>query len=85
VECDASLRAVGTDNVYAVGDVARWPHPRYGMMRAEHWISFAEQARVVAAGITEELRVVLMRCLTCGRTSSGCARKSPGRSRPTTR
>jgi NADPH-dependent 2,4-dienoyl-CoA reductase/sulfur reductase-like enzyme len=57
VECDASLRAVGARNVYAVGDVARWPHPRYGMMRAEHWASVAEQAAVVAAAITGEPRV----------------------------
>lgn len=57
VHCDASLRAVGTEGVYAVGDVARWPHPRYGMMRAEHWTSVAEQAVVVAAGIMGEFRV----------------------------
>lgn len=57
VECDASLRAIGASNVYAVGDVARWPHPRYGMMRAEHWTSVAEQAAVVAAAITGEVRV----------------------------
>jgi NADPH-dependent 2,4-dienoyl-CoA reductase/sulfur reductase-like enzyme len=57
VQCDASLRAVGADSVYAVGDVARWPHPRYGAMRAEHWTSVAEQAAVVAAGIAGESRV----------------------------
>ncbi|GGO80007.1 NAD(P)/FAD-dependent oxidoreductase [Nonomuraea cavernae] len=53
VGCDATLRATGTDDVYAVGDVARWHSTRYGgALRLEHWTSAGEQAMAVAATVT---------------------------------
>ncbi|MGH3928975.1 MAG: NAD(P)/FAD-dependent oxidoreductase [Pseudonocardiaceae bacterium] len=51
--CDATGLVVGTGNVYAVGDVAAWPHPIFGdSPRIEHWTSATEQAMVVAQRIT---------------------------------
>ncbi len=51
--CDACLRVPGTDTVYAVGDVARWPSARYrGPLRLEHWTNAGEAALAVAAAIT---------------------------------
>jgi len=52
VVCDARLRAFGHDNIYAIGDVARWPHPLLGQsVRIEHWTNAVEHADVAAAGI----------------------------------
>ncbi|BCY09717.1 NAD(P)/FAD-dependent oxidoreductase [Actinoplanes sp. L3-i22] len=52
VVTDRFLRAVGADDVYAVGDVARWPHSGRGVeVRAEHWTNAGDQARYVAAAI----------------------------------
>jgi 3-phenylpropionate/trans-cinnamate dioxygenase ferredoxin reductase subunit len=49
---DPFLRAVGAADVYAIGDVARWPHPGRGAeIRAEHWTNASDQARFVAAAI----------------------------------
>jgi NADPH-dependent 2,4-dienoyl-CoA reductase/sulfur reductase-like enzyme len=51
--CDASLRVCGTDSLYAVGDIARWPSSRYtGPMRLEHWTNAGETALAVAAALT---------------------------------
>ncbi|MGH3915580.1 MAG: NAD(P)/FAD-dependent oxidoreductase [Pseudonocardiaceae bacterium] len=51
--CDATGLVVGTGNIYAVGDVAAWPHPLFGdSPRIEHWTSATEQAMVVAQRIT---------------------------------
>ena len=51
--CDAWLRVRGTDSVYAVGDVARWPSARYdGPVRREHWTNAGEAALAVAAALT---------------------------------
>ncbi len=53
VVCDELLRAIGVDDVFAVGDVARWHHPRYGeQVRLEHWSASGDQARCVAATLT---------------------------------
>ncbi|GAA1403486.1 FAD-dependent oxidoreductase [Pseudonocardia kongjuensis] len=50
--CDASGRVAGGTGVHAVGDVARWWHPRRGEhLRLEHWTSAGEQAGVVAHSI----------------------------------
>jgi NADPH-dependent 2,4-dienoyl-CoA reductase/sulfur reductase-like enzyme len=50
--CDATGVVEGTGNVYAVGDVAAWRHPRVGdRPRIEHWTSATEQAAVVAQRI----------------------------------
>jgi 3-phenylpropionate/trans-cinnamate dioxygenase ferredoxin reductase subunit len=53
VVCDEFLRATGAEDVYAVGDVARWFNPLYGeAMRTEHWTTAGEQANAVASTIT---------------------------------
>jgi NADPH-dependent 2,4-dienoyl-CoA reductase/sulfur reductase-like enzyme len=53
VLCDAHLRAVGHEAVFAVGDVARWPNPALGeTVRVEHWTNANEHADVVASAIT---------------------------------
>jgi phthalate 3,4-dioxygenase ferredoxin reductase subunit len=52
VKCDAYLAAAGAAHVFAVGDVARWPHPQLAaLVRAEHWTNAADQARCVARNI----------------------------------
>ena len=52
VACDANLAAVGAERVFAVGDVARWPHPELSArVRSEHWTNAADQARCVARNI----------------------------------
>jgi len=49
---DGFLRALGADDVYAIGDVARWPHAGRGVeVRAEHWTNASDQARYVATAI----------------------------------
>ena len=58
VVCDGHLAAVGAEGVYAVGDLARWRHPRYGEdVRVEHWTNAVETASVVAANLTGEATV----------------------------
>ncbi|MGH4016832.1 MAG: NAD(P)/FAD-dependent oxidoreductase [Pseudonocardiaceae bacterium] len=50
--CDSTGLVLGTGNVYAVGDIAAWPHPTVGdRPRIEHWTSATEQAMVVAQRI----------------------------------
>ena len=52
VVCDQHSRALGAPHVHAVGDVARWFHPRHGrVVRAEHWTNAVEQASCVAYNI----------------------------------
>jgi NADPH-dependent 2,4-dienoyl-CoA reductase/sulfur reductase-like enzyme len=49
VACDSYCLALGSGgSVAAVGDVARWEHPRYGSVRVEHWTNAGEQAAHVA-------------------------------------
>ena len=51
---DGRLRAVGAEDIYAIGDVSRWPHPGRGVpVRAEHWTNASDQARFVAAAIAQ--------------------------------
>jgi NADPH-dependent 2,4-dienoyl-CoA reductase/sulfur reductase-like enzyme len=53
VVCDERLAARGAEGVWAVGDVARWHHPRYGVdIRVEHWTNAVDSASVVAANLT---------------------------------
>jgi NADPH-dependent 2,4-dienoyl-CoA reductase/sulfur reductase-like enzyme len=54
VRCDATLRAAPL--VYACGDVARWRHPIFGEIRAEHWTTAIDQARVAGANLAADLR-----------------------------
>lgn len=52
IACDGHLLAA--PDVYAVGDVARWPHPLAGRpVRIEHWTNATEQAAHVARRITD--------------------------------
>lgn len=52
IRCDSALRADGVSGVWAVGDAAEWPNPRYGVRhRVEHWTTAREQAAHVAASI----------------------------------
>jgi phthalate 3,4-dioxygenase ferredoxin reductase subunit len=49
VVCDRYCRAVDSERVWAVGDVARWQDPRYpAEVRVEHWTNAVEQAAAVA-------------------------------------
>ncbi len=51
---DGHLRAIGAEGVYAIGDVARWPHAGRGTdIRAEHWTNASDQARYVAMALTQ--------------------------------
>lgn len=50
--CDEHCRAVGAEEVYGVGDIARWHHRRHGQrVRVEHWTNAVEQAACVAHNI----------------------------------
>jgi NADPH-dependent 2,4-dienoyl-CoA reductase/sulfur reductase-like enzyme len=52
VVCDEFCRAIDHPDVYAVGDVARWWHPRHGEdIRVEHWTNAAEQSVCVAHNV----------------------------------
>jgi 3-phenylpropionate/trans-cinnamate dioxygenase ferredoxin reductase subunit len=52
LRCDERLRVHGAEDVYAAGDVARWPHGLYeGDVRIEHWTNASEHAAIVAASI----------------------------------
>ena len=52
VVCDGTLAAVGADDVWAAGDVARWFHPTYGeTVRFEHWTVAADHGRAVAENV----------------------------------
>ncbi len=55
VVCDQYCRAVGASGIFAVGDVARWYHPRHGChVRVEHWTNAVEQASCVAHNLTHD-------------------------------
>lgn len=52
VVCDRYCRAVDSERVWAVGDVARWQDPRFpAEVRLEHWTNAVEQAAAVAHNI----------------------------------
>jgi len=54
VVCDAYSKAA--KGVYACGDVARWMHPEFGSMRAQHWSNAAEQGIAAATNLYLELQ-----------------------------
>lgn len=57
--CDQHCRAVETEHVFAVGDVARWFHPGLGRdVRIEHWTNAVDQALCVGHNLAhpEDLR-----------------------------
>ena len=56
IVCDENLAVVGLPNVWAAGDVVRWPHPRYGDIRIEHWTNAVEQGQHVAAAIMGDVK-----------------------------
>ncbi|MCX2933711.1 FAD-dependent oxidoreductase [Mycobacterium sp. CVI_P3] len=52
VVCDEFCRAADHSEIFAVGDVARWYHPRHREdVRVEHWTNASEQAACVAHNI----------------------------------
>jgi len=54
VLCDPGCRVLGWPDIYAVGDVARWAHPRHGrQIRIEHWTNAVEQAEHVARTVLD--------------------------------
>lgn len=58
VLCDSALRVVGTHRVVAVGDVARFPLPRFGITRrVEHWHIPGESARHATKTLIGDLRL----------------------------
>ncbi len=51
VLCDAFCQT-SVPGVYAAGDLANWPHPRYGgRIRLEHWTNAGEQAAAAARNL----------------------------------
>ena len=56
VLCDERLAVVGLPNAWAAGDVARWPHQRYGDVRIEHWTNAVEQGQHVAGCILGDVK-----------------------------
>ncbi len=51
IEVDDRLRAIGLDGVWACGDVARFPHPRYGRVVVPHWDNARAGGRQVAESV----------------------------------
>ncbi len=59
VLCDQYCRALDAPEIFAVGDVARWLHPRHReYVRVEHWTNAVEQGVCAAHNIAhpEDLR-----------------------------
>lgn len=52
IVCDDTLNA-GVPQVYAAGDVARWPNPQFDgeEMRVEHWTNASEQGLIAAKNL----------------------------------
>lgn len=50
--CDEYLRVAGGQDIFAVGDVSRWPDPvTQELVRVEHWTNAIDQAICVARNI----------------------------------
>lgn len=54
---DQHLRVIGADNVVAVGDIARYPDPRWatGARRVEHWATPGDTAKTAARSLIAHL------------------------------
>lgn len=51
METDETLAVRGMDGVWACGDVARFPHPRHGMLAIPHWDHARASGAHVAASV----------------------------------
>lgn len=51
LDTDERLRVAGVPGTWACGDVARFPHPRFGMLRVPHWDHARASGEHVAAAI----------------------------------
>lgn len=51
ISCDEFGRALGVENVYSVGDAARWTGPSGEGVRFEHWTLAVEQGHAVGSTI----------------------------------
>lgn len=61
VVCDAYGAADPSGTVFAVGDVSRWWHPRFGeSLRVEHWSHAVEQSHAVAHNLLERESMPLL-------------------------
>lgn len=58
VVCSATCEVVGATDVFAAGDVARWPHALLDgrLARVEHWSNAAEQGAAVADNLMSARR-----------------------------
>ncbi|UGS37395.1 NAD(P)/FAD-dependent oxidoreductase [Capillimicrobium parvum] len=55
VRCDASLRVIGAEGLWAAGDMCEWESPLHGgPARVEHWEVAAGHGRTAAAGMCGE-------------------------------
>jgi NADPH-dependent 2,4-dienoyl-CoA reductase/sulfur reductase-like enzyme len=56
VSCDATLMAIGAEDVFCAGDITAWPHPLAGGLpiRVEHWATAAEQGAVAGRNLVAD-------------------------------
>lgn len=81
VLCDGALRVEGRPDAVAVGDVARFPNPRYDDVprRVEHWSIPTDTARHAARSLLGEESGAFMPLPRSGATSTTCGSSRSGR------